>query len=90
MMMYDGNEVNGSDIVNLIKKILGDYTNLETSPVYVYVKTSLAENTYTNNIYIPYIKNFTDTRYIKPTAVFTGGVVKNKNDVIIGIKFIQK
>lgn len=90
IMMYDGNEVYGSDVINFIKKTLGDYEPTETAPVYIYVKTSTAENTYTNNTYESNIIKFTDAHYIKPTAVFSGEVVKNTNSVIIGIKFIQK
>lgn len=83
-------EIQGSDVVNCIKKYLGDYVSSQTAPVYVYVKTTLSENTYSNNTYITNIKNFTDARYIKPTALFTGQIIKNTNDVIIGIKFTQK
>ncbi|MBH1940637.1 hypothetical protein I5677_07025 [Mobilitalea sibirica] len=86
---YDKTEVYGSDVVNFIKKYLGDYSVTETAPVYVLVKTSLAENTYTNGVYISDIRNFSNAMYIKPTAVFTGEVIKNANDVIVGINFIQ-
>ncbi|HWT74301.1 MAG TPA: hypothetical protein VN258_06240 [Mobilitalea sp.] len=89
IMKYN-DDVQGSDVVNCIKKYLGDYTSTQTAPIYVYVKTSVSENTYTNSNYIPNIRNFSDTRFIKPTAMFTGQVMKNTNDVIIGIKFIQK
>jgi hypothetical protein len=90
IMKYDGTEVYGSDVVNCIKEILGDYTAGETAPLYVYVKTLSSENTYTNKGYIVDIKNFTNMRYIKPTAMFCGEIVKNVNDVIVGINFIQQ
>lgn len=90
IMKYDDTDVYGSDVVNCIKEILGDYTAGETSPHYVYVKTSLSENTYTNKGYIVDIRNFTNMRYIKPTAMFRGEIVKNVNDVIVGINFIQQ
>ena len=89
--MYDDAEVYGYDVINFIKKNLGDYDPSETAPVYVYVKTSATENIYTNNIYIPDLDDFHETsRYIKPAAVFTGDIIRNVNDVIIGVRFIQK
>ncbi|NLK74033.1 MAG: hypothetical protein GX288_01930 [Clostridiales bacterium] len=87
---YDGLEVTGSDVINCIKKYLGDYVSGETAPLYIYVKTKLTENTYTNGSQIKNIQNFTHTYYIKPTALFTGEVVKNENDVILGIRFTNK
>ncbi len=90
IMMFDKEEVYGSDVLNFIKKELGGYTSLETAPIYIYVKTSVSQNTYTNNANIEYIKNFSDAMYIKPTAMFQGAVVKNDNDVLIGVEFIQK
>jgi hypothetical protein len=77
-------------VVNFIKKYLGDYTAAEEAPLYVNVKTSASENTYTNETNIADIKNFTDTKYIKPTAVFEGKVIKNENKVIVGVSFVQK
>lgn len=89
IMIYE-DEVYGADVINAIKKLLGNYTSTETAPLYVYVKTSNSENTYINSTYFSYITDFTNSKYIKPTAVFDGEVVKNKNRVIVGIKFIQQ
>lgn len=87
---YDQAEVYGSDVVNCIKKYLGDYHLSDVAPIYIAVKTSLSEQTYTNGGFIKEIKNFTNTRYVKPTAVFIGSVEKNDNNVILGITFVQK
>lgn len=87
---YDDIDVYGSDVVNLIKNVLGDYTDTETAPIYVHVKSSLSDNTYVNGAYITNIQDFTDTKYIKPTAVFEGNVILNANKVIVGVEFIQK
>ena len=89
IMKFDGAEVTGSDVINFIKKQLGDYASSETAPIYVYVKTAASENTYTNKAYVSNITNFTDTRYIKPTTLFNGEVKKNENKVIVGISFVQ-
>jgi hypothetical protein len=90
IMKYDGTEVYGSDVVNCIKEKLGDYVASETAPVYVYVKTLSSVNTYTNGVTIGDIRDFTNMRYIKPTAIFHGDIVKNINDIIVGINFIQQ
>lgn len=90
MRMYDNEEVYGIDVVNCIKKYLGDYTELEEAPLYITVKTSLSENTYINSVYLDHIRNFSHNRYIKPTSIFIGQVVRNDNRVILGISFTQK
>ncbi|MGB4661314.1 MAG: hypothetical protein WBI07_19230 [Mobilitalea sp.] len=90
LLKYDDTEVTGSDVVNCIRKYLGDYTAPATAPISVYVKTTSTEHTYNNSSYNTNIKNFTDTRYIKPTAVFAGDIIKNANNVIVSIVFKQQ
>lgn len=87
--MFDNIDVYGSEIINLIKKELGDYEEGETGQIYVYVKTSTKDNTYYNGSQISDLQNFTNENYIKATAVFKGKVDKNKNGVILGVRFTQ-
>lgn len=92
--MYDGEEIRGSEVVNLIKKELGDYSSSEEAPLYVEVVTKLSDTiyskTHTNNEYIDDIKNFSNLEYyIKPTALFTGKLIRTENRVIIGLLFTQ-
>ena len=72
--MYDDMEVYGSDVVNFIKKHLGDYTEVETAPIYVNVITSLSEIPIEITPAI-HKSEFTNNRYIKPTAKFVGHLV---------------
>lgn len=93
--MYDGEEIMGSEVVNFIKKNLGDYSSTETAPIYVEVVVKNSGTTYTkrhsNKTYIKETKNFSNVQYyIKPTALFAGEVIRNQNKVIIGVKFTQK
>lgn len=93
--VYDGEIIRGAEVVNLIKKELGDYSLSETSPLYIEVATKFLEttyiNTHINNKYIDDIKNFSSASYyIKPTALFAGEVIRTENRVIIGVKFTQK
>lgn len=95
IVMYDGEEIRGAEVVNFIKKHLGDYPETENASIFVEVTTKPSGTTYTqtykNNKNISDIRNFSDeAHYIKPTAMFTGKVIRNENKVIIGVKFIQK
>ena len=92
--IYDGEENRGSEVVNFIKRMLGDYSSLETSPLYVEVVTRRSEstyiNTYINNEHIDDIRNFSSLEYyIKPTTLFMGQVIRTRNKVIVGVKFTQ-
>lgn len=90
MILYDGLEVTGCDVVNFIKKRLGEYTSSETAPVVVYVKTAKAEKCYTNSVIIKSIQDFTHVNYISPLSKFMGHIERDGNKVITGIYFEQK
>lgn len=88
--VYEGNDIYGSDVVNCIKKLLGNYSQLETAPMYVIVKTASLENTYVNDEFISELRDFSSPLYIKPTGLFKGEIIKNQNKVNVGIKFTQQ
>ncbi|NLC18822.1 MAG: hypothetical protein GX757_06295 [Clostridiales bacterium] len=95
IMKYDNEELRGSEVINFIKKYLGDYSAEEEAPIYVRVKTKSVEgshdNTYTNSEHILDIKNFSNQQhYIKPTAWFTAEVIRTENKAILGVAFMQK
>jgi len=95
IMKYDNEEIRGSEVINFIKKYLGDFSPEEEAPIYVRVKTVSAEgshdNTYINSEHISDIKNFSSLQhYIKPTAWFTAEVIRTENKVILGVAFMQK
>lgn len=88
---FDKKEVQGSEVINFIKEYLGDYSDGETGEIYINVKTSKSDNTYMNGAFLDNFYDFTDTEYyIKPTGLFRGEVIKNENEVILGVKFTQK
>lgn len=89
MRFNDNDSVAGSDIVNLMKEYLGDYEAGETGPIYITVVEGESDHTYNNGTCIKDIKNFSNERYIPPTAVFSGKVITNENDVIVGVKFTK-
>ncbi len=95
LTMYDGEAIRGSQVVNYIKKNLGDYTLEETAPIYIRVLTEVSGsefiNDYINKEHIKSIKNISDiNHYIKPTAYFDAEVIRSNNKVILGICFTQK
>lgn len=90
LLMYDGVEVYGSDVVNFIKKELSAYSATESAAITITVVTSNSPYTvhsYTNDKYLSEIQNFTNIRYIKPLNLFRGLVIYNENEVITQIKF---
>ena len=88
--MYDKTNVTGSEVVNFIKKYLGDFKVGETAPIYVYIKTDKVEDGLINNVHISNIRDFSHSHYIKPTAKFYGEVDINLNGVISGVVFTQQ
>ena len=72
--MYDGTEVSGSEVLNVIRKFSD-----ETMGILV--------QTNKNKTYYNY--NFDIDKYINPTARFQGSIVKDVNGTIIGIVFAQ-
>jgi hypothetical protein len=85
LTMYAGIEVKGSDVVNFIKKNLGSYDATEHSNQYIRVVTAANDSTYWNERYIEDIQNFSSTLFINQEALFRCDVIRDANDVIIGI-----
>lgn len=90
LTMYDGLEVTGSDVVNFIKKHLSEYSSSEVAPIYVNIVTSTTLNDYVNGASIPDIVNFTTDKYISPISKYNGKIVRDKNNVIVGLIFTKK
>jgi len=95
ILIYHKEEVRGYELVNFIKKQLGDYSSSDTASIYIEVVSKASGNVYTNRYknseHIDDIKNFSSSEhYIKPTALFVGEVIRNDNKVIIGVIFTQK
>lgn len=86
---YHNAEVYGSDVINFIKKYLGEYIAPQKGPFTVNVITSNGDFTYQDNTYIADISDFTKSQYIKQTAKFKGSVIRNANDVIVTVRFTQ-
>ncbi len=87
-MIYDNLVVRGSDVVNFIYRNLSSHSNRTNAPIYVYVDTGSSKTQYEDNIWIDQTKDLSSIYYIHPLRKFKGKVVRNTNDVIIGVSFI--
>lgn len=90
LTMYDGMDVRGSDVVNFIKKNLGSFDVTENANFYVQVVTATNDSTYTNGTYLSDIQNFSTARWIKPTTVFLCSIIRDANDMILGVSYTQR
>lgn len=90
MMQYDGVTVPGSDVVNFMRKHLGQRANETEDGMTVTVVKGKTSVSYQNYEEIKEIYNFSHASYIDPTVLFKGSVIKNENGVITEVKFEQK
>ena len=83
---YDGVTVYGNDVVNLMKKeLLGDVNELSIT-----VEDGSGTYTYQTAEDVKRVQQPESGYYIVPTAEYLGNVVKNRNEVIVELKFIKK
>ena len=94
-VVYDNTTVSGNEVMNVIKKTDGE-------KVGIYVKTKKSETYYgyqfdlssgalgaaAKGNYSLAAETSSDT-YINPYADFKGSVIRDSNDTITGIKFVQ-
>ena len=94
-VVYDNTTVSGSEVMNVIKKTDGE-------KVGIYVKTKKSATDYGSHFdlnsgalgaaakgnYSLAAETSSDT-YINPYADFKGSVIRDSNDTITGIKFVQ-
>lgn len=94
-VMYDGLDVSGSEVINLINKYRDDEISIKVitkkSTVY-YGKILSSSDTSIAGDSAASVKDAqktTNTSYINQNAQFTGEVLRDSNHVIIGIGFFQ-
>jgi len=94
--MYDGTEVSGSEVINVIRKFSDDTMGVKvvTSKTSVFYGYSFSETDGTlGEASASSYKNAqdpTNTNYINPTGRFAGSVVRDANGVITGLVFTQQ
>lgn len=95
-VMYDGLNVSGSEVINVINKFSG-------GDISIIVHTNKSSTQYDNmlddqmqtvigesNASVKTAQNMTSTLYINPNAQFVGSIIRDKNHAIIAITFTQE
>lgn len=94
--MYDGMEVSGSEVLNVIRKFQDEAIGImvktnKASTYYVYqFDTTDGELGSKTNQDFKTAQNELSESYINPNGRFEGGVVRDTNGTITGLTFTQK
>lgn len=94
IMQYDGLIVNGADIVNFYKRNFDDYPIGTTAPFVIEIDHSNDGKSngyeYTNSAFSGDMRDSTSQHYIKPSSQWKCNVVKNKNGIIVRVRFVKQ
>ncbi len=94
-IIYDGATVSGSEVVNVIKKFSNDKLSVhvrtnKTEAFYGYkINISTGELTGESSQSVAAAMESSNNAYINPYANFQGRIIRDGNDVITGISFMQ-
>lgn len=94
-VMYDGLEVSGSEVINLINKYRDDDISIkvQTKKSIIYYGKLLSDSDSTlegdSNASIKDAQKSNSVTFINQNAQFTGEVLRDSNNTIIGISFVQ-
>jgi hypothetical protein len=95
-VMYDGLDVTGSEVINAINKYRSEdiavkVTTKKSSVYYNRILTnSDKELGNDSNASVKDTQTITSSYYINQKAQFTGEIIRDVNDTIIGISFVQQ
>lgn len=95
-VMYDGLDVTGSEVINAINKYKSEdiavkVTTKKSSVYYNRILTnSDKELGNESNASVKDTQTITSSYYINQKAQFTGEILRDVNDTIIGISFVQQ
>lgn len=94
--MYDGTEVSGSEVLNVIRKFTSDTMGIlvctKKDSTYYNYRFDLDTGNLQEEVSADYkiAQDATNEKYINPTARFEGAVVRDVNGTITGIVFMQE
>lgn len=95
-IMYDGLEVSGSEVVNVVNKFKNNDLSIKVTTkkgTYYYnngLNADGSELKEGSGASIKEAQKSTSTNYINPNEQFLGSVIRDANNTIIGISFTQK
>ena len=87
----DGETISGADVVNFYKKHMDGYSGTDTAPFDVVINNGVSTQTYNTSDYTAKLRDAADTtHYVKSTNIYVCTVTKNKNGVLLQVKFDLK
>jgi len=96
LTMYDGTQVSGSEVINVIRKFAEDKIGIlvvtnKSSTYYIYhFDTETGELAETADANYRTARDTSSASYINPTGRFDGTVVRDANGTITGLVFLQE
>ncbi len=95
LRMYDGTSISGSEVVSVIGRYEGKNLSVKVTTgkgTYSYNYVLDANNNITTGTPtgIDKARTITDNAYINPTGTFKGSILRDSNDVITGLAFVQE
>lgn len=97
-VMYDGLEVSGSEVINVINKYKNEEVGVnvitkKSNKEYIY-EIDIEKNQYylkekITDSSVKDAQNILSNSYINPNAQFMGEVIRDSNNAIIGLRFVQ-
>lgn len=94
-VVYDNTTVSGSEVVNVIKKMadesIGVYVKTNTSETYYGYSFDLTSGKLgtASSAKVSAATDIAGAAYVNPYANYRGTVIRNANDTITGIMFVQ-
>jgi hypothetical protein len=94
--MYDGMDVSGSEVINIINKFKTDDISIKVKTkksIIYYIKNLTNTDTElgsTSSASVKDAQTISSVYYINQQAQFTGEVLRDANDTIIGLSFSQQ
>ena len=88
---YNGEEVTGEDVRNLLAKYLDDYSGTYTAPYTMSVNNGTSTSSYNTRDNLGKTKDASDAdHYVKPNRLFGVSVTRNANGEIVSVSFTAR
>lgn len=96
-VMYDGMQISGSEVINVIKRFREEEISIRVQTK----KNGTTDYNYSlsngdktlggkSSNTLDAAKDLKDSKYINPNGQFIGSVIRDENNTILGISFVQR
>jgi len=86
---FDNNICQGYEVINLLNREFSGTPAGKKGEMYIKVVSRDRETVYSGSEYLSDIRNPESDKYIRPLAEYYGSIVRDKNNSIIGIEFVE-